>query len=64
MPIPDECAELTLLADADCDPFTMVNALRRGILRFSRPGRLLRIARPVLGTDFNDMLTDGADGRN
>ncbi len=48
-----EITDITVLADADVAGEAAAEACAR---RLHRPGRRLRIARPPLGQDFNDML--------
>lgn len=47
--------EVTLLADADGDVFSVEQGLRRAARRMARPGRTVRIAWPEPGFDFNAM---------
>jgi hypothetical protein len=51
--LPTSVREVTVLADGD-DPGEA--AARDAAQRWQREGRRVRIARPLLGTDFNDLL--------
>jgi hypothetical protein len=55
--LPDDIREVIVLADGD-DPGEA--AARDCALRWKREGRRVRIARPPVGLDFNDMLTGGS----
>jgi hypothetical protein len=56
MPIPPSTRRLSLLQDGDSDPFETDLALRRGQARHLSPTCDVRIIKPALGQDFNDML--------
>jgi putative DNA primase/helicase len=51
--LPDSVREVIVLADGD-DPGEA--AAREAALLWSRGGRRVRVARPLRGMDFNDML--------
>ena len=60
MAVPAECRELILLRDGDSDPFTTDLVMRRAAARHAAPGRVVRVASPTPGADFNDMLRGAA----
>ena len=58
--LPDTVREVILLADGDGrDALAGERALDRAARAHHRAGRVVRIARPVPGLDFNDMLAEG-----
>jgi hypothetical protein len=57
--LPESVGEVVVLADGD-DPGEA--AARDCALRWKRPGRRVRIARPPRGMDFNDVLLGGMPG--
>jgi phage/plasmid primase-like uncharacterized protein len=55
--VPACVTELILCADGDNkDPKAADGVLARAAAKHARPGRIVRIARPVDGKDFNDMV--------
>jgi hypothetical protein len=54
--IPDSVEELILLGDGDSEPLLTECAMERAARRYSRPGRVIRIAFAPAGLDFNDVL--------
>jgi hypothetical protein len=54
--IPDSVSELILLGDGDSEPVLTRFAMMRAARRYSRPGRVIRIAMAPAGVDFNDVL--------
>jgi DNA primase len=59
-PIPDTVTELILCADADNkDQQSADKILAAAVKLFERTGRIIRIARPTPGKDFNDMMRAG-----
>lgn len=54
--IPDSVEELILLGDGDSEQFLTECAMERAARRYSRPGRVIRIAFAPAGRDFNDVL--------
>jgi DNA primase len=58
--VPDHVMELILCADADNkDQDAADKVLKSATRKHMRPGRIVRIARPKPGCDFNDMLRSG-----
>lgn len=60
IPIPDTVTDLILLGDSTSDPFTTQCAMHRAAVRYSRPGRSVRVAWAPAGQDFDDMLREAA----
>jgi hypothetical protein len=58
--IPDSVEELILLGDGDSEPVLTQYAMERAARRYSRPGRVIRIAFAPAGVDFNDVLRGAA----
>lgn len=56
--IPDTVEELILLGDGDSEPVLTEYAMERAARRYSRPGRVIRIAMAPAGVDFNDVLRE------
>ena len=56
--LPDAIRRVTILADADDDGSGEAAAIDAG-RRWKKEGRAVRIARPPVGKDFNDLLIDG-----
>lgn len=54
--IPDSVEELILLGDGDSEQLLTECAMERAARRYSRPGRVIRIAFAPSGLDFNDVL--------
>ncbi|WP_316172432.1 CHC2 zinc finger domain-containing protein [Bradyrhizobium sp. SZCCHNRI2049] len=54
--IPDEVTELILLGDGDSEPVLTQHAMTRAARRYSREGRIVRVAMAPAGRDFNDLL--------
>lgn len=54
--VPAGITHLTLLADADSDPFFTRCAMERAVARHAAPGRHINVAWPPEGYDFNDVL--------
>ena len=54
--VPETVSHLTLLADGDSDPFATRCAMERGQQRHRAPGRVVTVAWPPEGFDFNDVL--------
>lgn len=54
--IPDSVEELILLGDGDSEEVLTRHAMTRAARRYSRPGRVIRIAMAPAGADFNDVL--------
>lgn len=59
LPVPASVRELVILADADSDRFVTECAIARAAIRASSAGRLVRVAWPPAGMDFNDVLRAG-----
>jgi hypothetical protein len=53
---PERAEEIILLGDGDSDRFATEMTLKRAAARWSRPGRVIRIAWAPEGRDFNDVL--------
>ena len=58
-PIPRECRDLVLLKDGDSDPFLTDLAMQRAAARHALRGRIIRVADPGEGVDFNDLARAG-----
>ncbi len=58
--IPDSVQDVVLLGDGDSDRFTTHCTLWRGAQRFTRDGRVVRVAWAPDGMDFNDALRGAA----
>ncbi|QTL01928.1 DNA primase [Aquabacter sp. L1I39] len=56
MHVPARITHLILLGDGDSDPFTTRCAMDRAVSRHAAPGRLVTVAWPPEGFDFNDVL--------
>lgn len=56
--IPDSVTDLVLLGNSTSDPFSTKHAMARAAVRYSRPGRAVRIAWAPEGVDFDDLLRD------
>ncbi|MDA9521650.1 hypothetical protein XI06_15195 [Bradyrhizobium sp. CCBAU 11434] len=54
--IPDSVTELILLGDGDSEPVLTRFAMLRAARRYSRPGRVIRIAMAPAEMDFNNVL--------
>jgi putative DNA primase/helicase len=54
--IPDSVTDLVLLGDSTSDPFSTRLAMARAAVRYSVPGRTVRIAWAPEGVDFDDLL--------
>ncbi|UGY27174.1 CHC2 zinc finger domain-containing protein [Bradyrhizobium septentrionale] len=57
--IPDSVEEIILLGDGDSDRLLTECAMERAARRYTRPGRIIRIAYAPEGMDFNDLLCAG-----
>ena len=58
--IPESVEELILLGDGDSEPVLTRFAMLRAARRYSKPGRIIRIAFAPAGADFNDVLRGAA----
>lgn len=58
--IPDSVTDLVLLGDSTSEGFTTRCAMHRAAVRYSRPGRSVRVAWAPEGRDFDDMLREAA----
>lgn len=54
--LPETVQEVIYLADADSDRHTLMKILGEGAEKLRAEGRDVSIARPWMGTDFNDMM--------
>ncbi len=59
--IPDSVAELVILGDSTSDAFATWCAVSRAVRRWTRPGRVIRVAWSPAGNDFDDLLR-GTEG--
>lgn len=57
--LPDAIRSVTLLKDEDGDNEQAERGFRQAVARFQSEGRVVRIARPPVGKDFNDTLQAG-----
>lgn len=55
IPIPETVREIVLLRDGDSDAFHVEQTLQRAAARWAGPDRIVRVASPPAGMDFNDL---------